>query len=82
MCITSTLLRALQKWGLTMRMKLIAGVVLAAVASTALPAAAGSPSPEVGTAAPPLQLAAGDGSSRSLAAIDGPRVLIFYRGLW
>jgi hypothetical protein len=65
-----------------MKMKSIAGVVLAAVASTALPAAAGSPTPEVGTAAPPLQLSAAEGSSRSLAAIDGPRVLIFYRGLW
>lgn len=65
-----------------MKMKSFAGVVLAAVASTALPAAAGSPSLDVGSAAPQLQLAAADGSSRSLAAIDGPRVLIFYRGLW
>jgi len=65
-----------------MRMKSIAGCVLAVLASTAVPAAAGSPSLDVGSAAPPLQLAASDGSSRSLAAIDGPKVLIFYRGLW
>ncbi len=36
----------------------------------------------VGSAAPELSLAAADGSSRSLAAIEGPKVLIFYRGLW
>jgi len=56
--------------------------VFAAAATFALTAAAGSPEPEVGFAAPALELAAADGSSRSLAAIDGPRVLIFYRGLW
>ena len=37
---------------------------------------------EVGSKAPPLELSAADGSSRSLAEIDGPRVLIFFRGLW
>ncbi len=57
-------------------------VALTAVTTVALSVAAGSPQPEVGFAAPALELAAADGSSRSLAAIDGPRVLIFYRGLW
>ena len=44
--------------------------------------AAGSSLPEVGSAAPPLDLKAADGTSHSLAVIDGPRVLIFFRGLW
>lgn len=55
---------------------------VAAAVSAAFPAAEGSPTPEVGKPAPPVQLAAADGSSRSLSAINGPIVLIFYRGLW
>ena len=55
---------------------------LGVMAAVALPLFAGSLLPAVGSAAPPLALAAADGSSRSLAASDGPRVLIFYRGLW
>jgi len=56
-------------------------LLLSATAFT-LPASAQSPLPEVGSAAPPLELVAADGSRHSLATIDGPRVLIFYRGLW
>jgi hypothetical protein len=37
---------------------------------------------QVGQPAPSLELKAADGSSRSLADLDGPAVLIFYRGLW
>jgi hypothetical protein len=55
---------------------------LVAAMAVAIPAISGPPSLAVGSAAPGLELAATDGSSRSLAAIDGPRVLIFYRGLW
>ena len=51
------------------------------LASVAI-SAAGSSLPEVGSAAPPLDLKASDGTSHSLAAIDGPTVLIFFRGLW
>ncbi len=66
-----------------MNMKsLVRFVLLAAAATIAVPALAASPMPEVGSAAPPLDLPAADGSHRSLAEIDGPRVLIFYRGLW
>ena len=57
-------------------------VVFAAAMAVALPASAESPLPEVGSAAPMLDLAAADGSRRSLAMIEGPKVLIFYRGLW
>jgi hypothetical protein len=57
-------------------------VLVGLAATVALPAFAQSPPPAVGSAAPPLELAAADGSHRSLATIDGPRVLIFYRGLW
>ena len=53
-------------------------VVLATVAFSA----AGSSLPEVGSAALPLDLKASDGMSHSLATGDGPRVLIFFRGLW
>ncbi|MDX2437543.1 MAG: hypothetical protein QNL88_10900 [Acidobacteriota bacterium] len=56
--------------------------VFAAAMTVALTAAAGPPVPDVGSAAPALELTAADGSSRSLAAAGGPRVLIFYRGLW
>jgi peroxiredoxin len=65
-----------------MRMNSLAGfMVSTAVAAAGLTASAGS-LPDVGSAAPPLQLAGADGGSRSLAATDGPKVLIFYRGLW
>jgi hypothetical protein len=57
-------------------------IVFAAVSTAATLATAGSTAPTVGSAAPELSLAAADGSSRSLAAIEGPKVLIFYRGLW
>ena len=66
-----------------MNMSSVARFVLVGLAATlSLPASAESPLPAVGSAAPPLELAAADGSHRSLATIDGPRVLIFYRGLW
>ena len=54
-------------------------ILAAAVAS---PVLAGGPELAVGSAAPPLGLTAADGSRHSLADGDGPRVLIFYRGLW
>lgn len=66
-----------------MRMKTMAqSSLLAALAGFALVVSAGQPTLEVGSKAPPLKLAAADGSSRSLAEIDGPKVLVFYRGLW
>ena len=55
---------------------------ISAVAAFALPAPAAASSIEIGSTAPPLELIAADGSQRSLAANDGPTVLIFYRGLW
>ncbi len=66
-----------------MNMNSMARFVLVGLAATAaFSASAGSPLLEVGSVSPPLELSAADGSQRSLAAIDGPRVLIFYRGLW
>ena len=57
--------------------------VAIALACVALPApAAEGPAFEVGGAAPKLELIATDGMTRSLASGDGPKVLIFYRGLW
>ncbi len=50
--------------------------------AVAFAVSADQPVPEVGSAAPPLELKAADGNIRSLAASDGPKVLIFYRGLW
>ena len=55
---------------------------ISAVAAFALPAPAAASSIEIGSTAPPLELTTADGLQRSLAASDGPRVLIFYRGLW
>jgi len=55
---------------------------ISAVAAFSLSAPAAESSTQVGSTAPTLELAAADGSQRSLAASDGPRVLIFYRGLW
>lgn len=55
---------------------------LAAAATLASPASPGTSPLAVGSAAPPLELTAADGSRRSLVAGDGPKVLIFYRGLW
>jgi len=52
------------------------------VAAVTSPALAGSAALDVGSAAPPLELNAADGSRLSLAVGDGPKVLIFYRGLW
>jgi hypothetical protein len=63
-------------------MRVLKQCIVIAVATTAVSVVAGSPAPTVGTAAPELNLEAADGSSRSLAAIDGPKILIFYRGLW
>lgn len=57
-------------------------MVFAVAMAVAVRASAEPPLPEVGSAAPGLELAASDGSRHSLAAIDGPTVLIFYRGLW
>jgi len=66
-----------------MNVESVARFVLVGLAATvALPTFAQLPMPAVGSSAPPLELAAADGSHRSLATIDGPRVLIFYRGLW
>jgi hypothetical protein len=61
---------------------LVRFVLLTAAAAAAVPAFASTPMPEVGSAAPSVDLPAADGSRASLAAIDGPRVVIFYRGLW
>lgn len=55
---------------------------ISAVAVFALSAPVAASSIEIGSTAPPLQLTAADGSQRSLAASDGSKVLIFYRGLW
>lgn len=61
----------------------IGRLVLTATAMVALGAAAAAPSLQVGSAAPPLDLPAADGGARrSLQEIEGPAVLIFYRGLW
>lgn len=57
------------------------GLVLA-IAAVALSGTAISADLEVGSPAPPLRLPSADGGSRALADIDGPRVLVFYRGLW
>ena len=56
--------------------------VLMAAATLPIPVFAASPALEVGSAAPPLELTAADGRQRSLAEIEGPTVLIFFRGLW
>jgi len=65
------------------KMKLAAWLVLLVSAAFLTPqASAETPVLQVGTKAPPLELSAADGSSRSLAEIDGPKVLIFFRGLW
>lgn len=65
------------------RSHLALGVALA-VASTAGSAVAGDGSPalEIGHPAPVLSLRAADGSTRSLAGLHKPVVLVFYRGLW
>lgn len=66
-----------------MRVKSIINLAaISAFAAVALAAPAAASSIEIGSTAPPLELTAADGSQRSLAASDGPRVLIFYRGLW
>ena len=60
-----------------------ARIVWTAVAALALGSMSHAASRvEVGQPAPSLELKAVDGSSRSLADLDGPAVLIFYRGLW
>ena len=66
-----------------MRVKsIIQLAAVSAVAAFALSAPSTASSIEIGSTAPTLELTAADGSQRSLAASDGPRVLIFYRGLW
>jgi hypothetical protein len=55
---------------------------ISAAVALALPALAATPSIETGSTTPPLELTAADESHCSLAAKDGPKVLIFYRGLW
>ena len=59
------------------------GVALAVVAAAG-PAVAGDGSPalEIGHPAPVLSLKAADGSTRSLANVHKPVVLVFFRGLW
>lgn len=57
-------------------------LLLTATATAVVPALAGAQTLEVGSPAPPLELTAADGSLRTLAAVDGAAVLIFYRGLW
>lgn len=74
--ISNGVTRLPRKIGLKARLGLVA--LMATVAFSA----SGSSLPEVGSAAPPLDLKASDGTSHSLAAIDGPRVLVFFRGLW
>jgi hypothetical protein len=59
----------------------IAGIVVS-IAIAAAPFVTAGSTPEVGAAAPPLELAAPDGESYSLPRAEGPTVLIFYRGLW
>ena len=58
------------------------GCGCAVVPATAAFSTAGSSLPEVGPAAPPLDLKASDGMRHSVDAGDGPKVLIFFRGLW
>jgi hypothetical protein len=64
-----------------MKIRPLACCVLLATTMTS-PALAVSPAPAVGSAAPPLELTAADGRRHSLATGDGPKVLVFYRGLW
>jgi hypothetical protein len=65
------------------RSHLVLGLALA-VGSAAGPAVAGDGSPalEIGHPAPALSLKAADGSTRSLADVHKPVVLVFFRGLW
>jgi len=58
--------------------------VTLALASAAVPAvgADGPSTLQIGRPAPALSLKAADGSTRSLADVHKPVVLIFYRGLW
>lgn len=57
-------------------------VALVALLMPVLPALAGTPSIEVGSRAPKLELTGDDGTRYSLAGSQGPKVLVFYRGLW
>ncbi len=54
------------------------------VASLAVAATAAGPPTALATGqpAPPLELPAADGTTRSLAGLAKPVVLVFYRGLW
>jgi hypothetical protein len=65
------------------RSNLLFSVALA-LASVAGPAvgADGPSTLQIGRPAPALSLKAADGSTRSLAGLHRPVVLIFYRGLW
>ena len=65
------------------RSHLALGVALTLALATG-PAVAGDGAPalETGHPAPALSLKAADGSTRSLADLHKPVVLIFYRGLW
>lgn len=57
-------------------------VALTVVVTSALPALAEPPPIEVGAKAPKLELTGDDGIRHSLADSQGPKILIFYRGLW
>ena len=57
-------------------------VALTAVVFSALPTLAEAPLIEVGSKAPRLELTGDDGTRHSLALSQGPKILIFYRGLW
>jgi hypothetical protein len=65
------------KLGSSIRFVALSVLVLSA---SLVPAA--TPSIEVGSRAPVLELMGDDGTRLSLAASHGPKILIFYRGLW
>jgi len=58
------------------------GLTLAAAVAAPPSAAAGEPVLAVGKPAPPLSLTAADGTTRTLAGLGRPVVVVFFRGLW
>lgn len=60
----------------------IASFVVATAVSLAAPCVGWAADLAVGATAPALELKAADGDLRSLGSGSGPKVLIFYRGLW
>ena len=59
----------------------ITTVCVAGLVALTSPATAGGPL-AVGQPAPDIELHGADGQTHTLADLDGPAVLIFYRGLW